>query len=477
LRGALAIVIALSIPRELEQRSFILALTLGVVLLSLFINGLTIRNVIALVGLDQYTLKERYERLQAMVSALKGVILKMESLARHGAIHNTLCNSRKQAYETEIAELREDLEQFSQGQTSFRYEDESEIILRHCLNVERSQYLTLFEAGSLDEDNLKEMNHLIDIELDRVKAGEDITGLVERPSLFNRLEYAFLKVMGGLFFLRPITRRYKTRRIAAGYEMERARYQVSAVVLEGIEEMAKQRTVSVQALQQAKEIYQRRHREAEALVETLRAEFPQYVEKVEAVILTRFSLNSELETYTELHSQGAISDKVLKEMREDINNRLRRMRMRPVEELLIPPPELLRMVPYFQELEEEELMSLCSRLTALSFLPGEEIVKEGDEGASLFIIGRGQVDVWTGEEGQPTYLALLKAGDFFGEVALLQPQPRMATVRAATPCTLLELSRDRLLPYLEKAPHLKDMLETTTQIRILDTRRAREKSQ
>jgi CRP-like cAMP-binding protein len=69
----------------------------------------------------------------------------------------------------------------------------------------------------------------------------------------------------------------------------------------------------------------------------------------------------------------------------------------------------------------------------------------------------------------------LKAGDFFGEVALLQPQPRIATVRAATPCTLLELSRDRLLPYLEKAPHLKDMLETTTQIRILDTRRAREK--
>jgi CPA1 family monovalent cation:H+ antiporter len=48
LRGALAIVIALSIPAELEQRSFILALTLGVVLLSLFINGLTIRHVISL---------------------------------------------------------------------------------------------------------------------------------------------------------------------------------------------------------------------------------------------------------------------------------------------------------------------------------------------------------------------------------------------------------------------------------------------
>ena len=66
-------------------------------------------------------------------------------------------------------------------------------------------------------------------------------------------------------------------------------------------------------------------------------------------------------------------------------------------------------------------------------------------------------------------------GEFFGEVALLEPQPRIATVTAIPPCTLLELRRDRLLPYLENAPELKDMLESTTEIRILDTRRAREK--
>jgi CPA1 family monovalent cation:H+ antiporter len=475
LRGALAIVIALSIPSELEQKSFILTLTLGVVLLSLFINGLTIRNVMSLVGLDKYTLKERYERSQAIVSSLKEAVEKMESLASQGAIHNTLFISRKQAYEKEITALKEELAQLTHGQTSLRYEDESEIILRHCLNSERSQYRTFFEEGYLDEDNLKEMNHRIDLELDRVKTGQDITGLEEVPSLFNRLEDTFLKLMGGLFFLRPITRRFKTRRIAAGYEMERARYHVSAVLLEGIEEMEEQMTVSAQPLEQAKQFYQKLHGQAEARVDTIRAEFPQYVEKVEAGILTRLCLNSELATFTELHSQGAISDKVLMEMSEDINSRLRRMQMRPVEELLIPPPELLRMVPYFKELKEIELMNLCSRLTALSFLPGEEIVKEGDAGDSLFIIGRGQVDVSTGGAGQPTHLARLKAGDFFGEVALLETQPRIATVTAITPCTLLELTRDRLLPYLEKAPELRDMLESTTEIRILDTRRAREK--
>ncbi|MDA2934899.1 cyclic nucleotide-binding domain-containing protein [Acidobacteria bacterium AH-259-D05] len=466
---------ALSIPAELEQRSFILALTLGVVLLSLFINGLTIRHLIAIVGLDKYSLKEKYERSQAILSAMKQAVEKMESLANQGAIHKSVFSARKESYEREMAALREELAQFTQGHTSFKYEDESEVILRHCLMLERVQYHKLFEEGRLNEDNLKEMGHLIDIQLDRVKEGRDISGLKEQPSLFNRLEYAFLKVMGGLFFLRPITRRYKTTRIAAGYEMERARHLVSGALLEGIEKMEHQKTVSARPLQQAKELYQKLHREAKARVETIRAEFPQYVEKVEAGILTRLCLNNELETFTQLHSQGAISEKVLMEMSEDINNRLRSMRMRPVEELLIPPCDLLRMVPYFEELKEEELIKLSSRLTAFSFLPGEEIVKEGDDGDSLFIIGRGQVDVSTMGDGQAVHLARLKAGEFFGEVALLHPQPRTATVRAATPCTLLELSRDKLLPYLEKATHLKDILEKAYQARILDTRLAHER--
>lgn len=472
LRGVLAIVMALSIPAELEQRSFILALTLGVVLLSLFINGLTIRPLISIVGLDKYSLKERYERSQAILLAMKQAVEKMESLVNQGAIHANVFNARKESYEKDMAALRAELAEFTHGGTPFKYEDESEIILRHCLMIEKAQYLKQFEEGSLNEDNLKELDHLIDIELDRVKEGRSIAGLKEQLSLFSRLEYAFLKVMGGLFFLRPITRRYKTKRIAAGYEMERARFIASGGLLEGIEKMEKQKTVSAESLVQAKELYQRLHREAEARVETIRAEFPQYVEKVEAETLIRFCLNIELESFTKLYSQGAISEKVLMEMSQGINNRLSKMRMRPVEELLIPPFELLRMVPYFEELKEEDLIRLSSRLTALSFLPGEEIFKEGGAGDSLFIIGRGQVDVLTHQDGQAVHLARLKAGEFFGEIALLHPRPRTATVKAVTPCTLLELSRARLLPYLERAPHLKDVLEESYQTRLLDTRLA-----
>ena len=67
--GALAIAIALSIPEELEERSFILVLTLGVVLFTLIINGLTINPLMNLLGLNRYSMTEKLERLQAMLHA------------------------------------------------------------------------------------------------------------------------------------------------------------------------------------------------------------------------------------------------------------------------------------------------------------------------------------------------------------------------------------------------------------------------
>ena len=117
-----------------------------------------------------------------------------------------------------------------------------------------------------------------------------------------------------------------------------------------------------------------------------------------------------------------------------------------------------RSVPYFSEFPEPDLKRLCSRVRVHSFMPGEDIVQAGHEGSSLFIIGRGRAEVFTPGGRR---IAELGAGEFFGEFSLLEPQPRTATVRALTPCTLLELARDVLMPYLDSAPHLHETLKDT----------------
>lgn len=101
---------------------------------------------------------------------------------------------------------------------------------------------------------------------------------------------------------------------------------------------------------------------------------------------------------------------------------------------------------YFQNnfllssLTEEELTSLLREAMAREFVAGETLLHEGDEGHSMLLINRGEVDVRRGHR----HLARLSASTVLGEMALLDPGPRTASVVALTAGTLYEFHRDQL---------------------------------
>jgi hypothetical protein len=70
---------------------------------------------------------------------------------------------------------------------------------------------------------------------------------------------------------------------------------------------------------------------------------------------------------------------------------------------------------------------------------GQIIFREGDAGEDMFIIKAGEVEITRDTGGRPQRLALLEEGDFFGEMAVLEEEPRMASARAATDCDLLRI--------------------------------------
>jgi len=89
-----------------------------------------------------------------------------------------------------------------------------------------------------------------------------------------------------------------------------------------------------------------------------------------------------------------------------------------------------------------------------NYSAGEVIVKEGDISKDMFILQDGAVKVVKHMAGQEIELGTMKKGDFFGEMSLLESQPRTATIVATKPCKVLVIQAGGLLVRLRRDPTL-----------------------
>ena len=92
------------------------------------------------------------------------------------------------------------------------------------------------------------------------------------------------------------------------------------------------------------------------------------------------------------------------------------------------PVEVIQQVPLFAELGEEDIARVARLFKKREFIPGETVTKEGSGGAAFFLIESGQAEVSVNGRPRPP----LKAGDHFGEIALIDGAERSATITATT---------------------------------------------
>lgn len=94
------------------------------------------------------------------------------------------------------------------------------------------------------------------------------------------------------------------------------------------------------------------------------------------------------------------------------------------------------------------------------FAAGEIVVRQGDLGDKLYIVKAGEVEVLkTREGGVEERVATLKAGEYFGEMALLTGAQRTATVRSLTPLDVMVVGREDFLALIASFPELKAIFE------------------
>ena len=115
----------------------------------------------------------------------------------------------------------------------------------------------------------------------------------------------------------------------------------------------------------------------------------------------------------------------------------------------------LKRVSIFSGMTLEQIGVLTSHLEEQHFLPGEVIILEGDFSQELYILVSGQVRIAKEYGGaQERTLALLKSGDFFGEMAIFESAPRSATAVAEEEAELLVLSPEKFTQTIYQKPDM-----------------------
>ena len=110
--------------------------------------------------------------------------------------------------------------------------------------------------------------------------------------------------------------------------------------------------------------------------------------------------------------------------------------------------ELIKKVPLFSRLNKKALQEVAHIADELDLPKGKEMATEGDRGREFFVLLEGEAEVTKGGRR----INMMRAGDFFGEIALVSRMPRTASVTASTDVRVLVITEREFAALLKNSP-------------------------
>ena len=112
----------------------------------------------------------------------------------------------------------------------------------------------------------------------------------------------------------------------------------------------------------------------------------------------------------------------------------------------------VRRVGLLAKLSDEEMHSLIECAERVPFQKDQDILRQGQPNASLFLVQEGLLHVRRRGKGHDVLLGRLEAGSCFGEISLFDPGPTTATVHAVSDGVLIEIRREHLDRFIARSP-------------------------
>ncbi len=463
LRGAVALALALSLSADFAHRELVITLTVGVVLFTLLTGGLTMGPLISVLGLNRPSLVQRLARSQAQLAAKQEAAQRLTELESTGHYSRSQLRDLHRRYEEDARQVQEDLKRLRDEGRDW---EARAALWSEALTVEKTTYRRLFDHGSISEAVLHELELELDLQRDALAQGNPpgasttimplevrtaafLFGIVERISPSNRL-----------------VQRHRLRALAAKYEHDFAQLEASRRVATAMQRLAALSGAEPRLEEELRDFYGTRELEAQKRMDSIAEHFPEYVSAVQQRAALRIALDGEADAVEGLAGLGAVPVLLAREARQAVETTQRELMSQHIRELEPDPRELLTRVPLFHQLRPEDVTRLLARVSPRTLLAGETVIRQGQSGTSLFLVARGVLSVEVERAGRlRRRVATLRAGDFFGEMALLSDEPRQATIAAVSDSRLYELSRRAVQDISQTSPNLEAALRDASQRR------------
>ncbi|UCD85088.1 MAG: cyclic nucleotide-binding domain-containing protein, partial [Deltaproteobacteria bacterium] len=130
---------------------------------------------------------------------------------------------------------------------------------------------------------------------------------------------------------------------------------------------------------------------------------------------------------------------------------------------------LLALSPLFEKLKPEERAKVVEKFQLIVKDKDSIVVEEGEGGDCLYVIHSGEVEVYTKKDDSKVVLALLREGDFFGEISLITGERRTATVRTTQETRLMGLSKEDFDSIAKEYPQVMEVARKYLEKRADDT--------
>ena len=468
LRGGIALAIALALPDTLASKDDFITIATGAVLFTLIVQGLTIERLVKHFRLHVPPLSDRVARLEGLISGKLRTLERLPLLEAGGLFPPRVVGNIRAEADASLVELGAELDALRDAELDV--EQERRLLYLRSFAEEKTLYFEMFSKGHLSEGAYRDLVHSIEIQTDSIRYEGRVPEYTLHPPAGERLTlYRLLDRGPGL---RGLVERLREMRAERDYEVAWARFHGNARVTEGLDAHAAAGAHRPDSIQEIRAYYEFWHENARSRLDQTAELFPEFVTSAQDRLGARLALQAEREAIEQDARAGSIPRAVAAAMEGELTQKLIALSTSQASKLAVDPDELLKKVPFFEGLPTDEFARVAAKLKRRTAPTGDEIVKQGERGSSLFLVARGVVRVTRRDEGTDRDIATLMAGDFFGEMALLRGGSRTATCRAATPCALYELARADLDAVMESCPQMRKALTDADVVRRAELRRA-----